>query len=111
MATTAASRRALGRLCRFGFARWTDHGAALGVHAQVPPLSERHLARLPEWTQRAHDRLLGEHLDQLANPQQREPQEEQRRVGVAAIAGRRDALGGIQQRPPRRSPRGLALEP
>lgn len=93
-------RRTLDRVCRFGLAQWVEDGATLGVHPQVGPISDRQLARLPEWTQRAHDRLLGEHLEHLAG--------EQPRASVTAITDRLDRL---QQRATGRSPQGFAIEP
>ena len=56
----------LDRLVRFGLAQPARDGAGLDVHRQVAPLSGRQLDRAPEWTRRAHDALLGTHLDQLA---------------------------------------------
>jgi len=56
----------LDRLVRFGLAEPACDGAGLDVHRQVAPLSGRQLDRAPEWTRRAHDALLGRHLDQLA---------------------------------------------
>jgi hypothetical protein len=44
--------RALQRLMMFGMARKVDD--AVAVRTVVPPLSVRHLARLPEHLQRAH---------------------------------------------------------
>jgi len=35
------------------------------VYRQVPPLTQRQLARLPEWTRDAEDRLLGAHITQI----------------------------------------------
>lgn len=54
------------RHVRFGLAQPARDGAGLDVHRQVAPLSGRQLDRAPEWTRRAHDALLGTHLDQLA---------------------------------------------
>ena len=47
-----AFSRALKRLEMFGMVRWVD--ATVTVRTVVPPLSVRHLARLPEHLQRAH---------------------------------------------------------
>jgi hypothetical protein len=61
--------------CRFWrtVTRLTQHRLAarpevdvLEVYATVRPLAPRQLARLPDWSRAAHDRLLGEHLDRLA---------------------------------------------
>lgn len=38
----------------------------LEVYVTVRPLAPHQVERIPEWSQRAHHRLLGEHLDQLA---------------------------------------------
>ena len=55
----------LERLVNFGLARPASDGAGLDVYRQVPPLTQRQLARLPEWTRDAEDRLLGAHLTQV----------------------------------------------
>jgi hypothetical protein len=57
--------RTFHRLAQFRLARPVE-GGRVGVFAQIPPISDRQLARLPEWTAQAHDRMLGDHLDQLA---------------------------------------------
>jgi len=49
---TNALTRALQRLVMFGLARHVD--VAVAVRTVVPPLSVRHLSRLPERLQRAH---------------------------------------------------------
>ncbi|HXH59446.1 hypothetical protein [Iamia sp.] len=66
--TGANSRlqHALDRTTRFGLADWTEPGRALRVYTEVPPLDRHRLAQLPDWSHRAHDRLLTEHIDQLA---------------------------------------------
>jgi hypothetical protein len=53
------------RLVGFGMAHLLP-GDELGVRTEVAPLSARQLARVPEWTRRVHDWLLGTHLDRLA---------------------------------------------
>jgi len=58
--------RALDRIVRGRLAEWTVPGQTLAVYAEVPPLGDRALARVPEATRRSHERLLGEHLDRLA---------------------------------------------
>lgn len=55
----------LERLARFGLARPAPDGAGLDVFRQVPPLSPRQLARVPEWTRDTHERLFGSHLEQI----------------------------------------------
>ena len=89
--------RSLDRTVRFGLAEWAAPGQALRIYTEVPPLTERRLARLPEWTQRAHGRLLAEHLDRLAvvaTP------------GVSAITARLDRFQD-QARPTRSDVPGL----
>ena len=53
--------------------RFTQYGLAtlsqpdvLEVYVTVRPLGPVKVRQLPEWSQRAHHRLLGEHLDRLA---------------------------------------------
>jgi hypothetical protein len=58
--------RTFRRLAQFRLARPVE-GGRVEVFAQIAPISDRQLARLPEWTARAHDRLLGSHLDRLAD--------------------------------------------
>ena len=45
----------------------------------------RRLDRLPEWSRRAHDRLLGQHVDQLAGVTDPTPE-------VTAVTARLDRL-------------------
>lgn len=59
-------QRSLDRLVRFSLATWREPGRALDAYTEVPPLSGRQLDRLPAWSRRSHDRLLSDHLDQLA---------------------------------------------
>jgi hypothetical protein len=49
------------RLAKFGFANRPAHGE-LGVYTRCAPLTSRLQARLPEWLQDTHRRLLEEHL-------------------------------------------------
>jgi hypothetical protein len=58
--------RTLDRLRAFGFATPVEDGS-VGVYMHVPAVPERLRARLPVWTQEAHDRLLAGHLDRLAS--------------------------------------------
>ena len=44
-------QRTMGRLVRFGLADWSG---VLRVRGSVPPLSSRHLERMPEWVREAH---------------------------------------------------------
>jgi hypothetical protein len=55
----------LDRLARFGLASGDRKPGVLEVYTHVPPLRPHHLARLPEWSRRTHDQLLGAHLDAL----------------------------------------------
>ena len=55
----------LERLVAFDLARPAHDRAGLDVYRQVPPLTQRQLARLPEWTRAAEERLLGAHLTQV----------------------------------------------
>jgi hypothetical protein len=54
-AKTAPVQRTLGRMVRFGLAEWAG---TLRVRATVPPLPQRHLARLSPRVQRNHERLV-----------------------------------------------------
>ncbi len=58
-------RHTLERVVRFRFATMASPGE-LQVYTEVPPLPERQLERLPSWCRREHERLLGQHLDGLA---------------------------------------------
>jgi hypothetical protein len=56
------------------FRRLASHGLAtplhegrIGVFAQVAPVTDLDLSRLPVWSQQAHARLLGDHLSRLAD--------------------------------------------
>lgn len=60
----------LQRLERFRFAAFSSP-ADLEVFTEAPPLSSRHLDRLPAWTAKRHEHLLGVHLDELARIQSR----------------------------------------
>ncbi len=55
----------LERLERFRFAAFSG-SEDLEVFTEAPPLSSRHLGRLPGWTVKRHEHLLGVHLDELA---------------------------------------------
>jgi hypothetical protein len=58
--------RALDRLAQFHLAEWLEPESAIAVYSEVAPFSDRRLARVPEWTRDAHERLLGAHLDRIA---------------------------------------------
>jgi hypothetical protein len=58
--------RALDRLAQFRLAEWIDPGRSIAVYTEVAPLRDQRLARLPQWTQEAHERLLDSHLDRIA---------------------------------------------
>lgn len=55
----------LNRLVQYGLARPPVDGAGLDVYRQVAPLSPRQLARVPQWSRDAHERLFGAHLAQF----------------------------------------------
>ncbi len=77
-------RRALQRLCTFELAR--PHGpGALAVRTRIPPLSLRHLSRLPEPLQASHRRWLTE--QRLPEPEQMRRRAGRLAAGLAA-AGR-----------------------
>lgn len=57
----------LSRIVRFRFAQWSAPGV-LDVYTEVRPLRERDLGRVPDWSARRHDELLGRHLDSLSAP-------------------------------------------
>ena len=90
--------RTLDRLAHFGLAGWVGPGA-VGIYTEVAPLSEQRLGRQPEWTQAAHHRLVGQHLDSLAN-------RGTNRSAVADITARLDQL---QQPRPAQDRAGQAL--
>lgn len=48
-------QRTMGRLVRFGMADWSG---VLRVRGTLPPLSGRHLARVPVWVREAHEVLV-----------------------------------------------------
>ncbi len=50
------------RLVKFRFASMAIPGE-LEVYTEVPPVSGHQLDRMPSWSRRQHDRLLGQHLD------------------------------------------------
>jgi len=75
----------LQRLARFGLATPTVDGTGLDVYRQVAPLSPRQVARLPEWTRDAHERLFGAHLEQIDHTARHQ-------ASVASITARLDRL-------------------
>jgi hypothetical protein len=86
-------------------AHWLP-GDELGVRTEVAPLSGRQLARVPEWSRRVHDRLLGTHLDRLALAHDR-TLDADRSLDRARITAR---LNHLQHRRPAIT-RGLGLQP
>jgi hypothetical protein len=60
--------RAVERIVGFGLAEWTEPDRALTVYQELSPLAEHQLAKLPDWSRRAHDTLLAAHIDRLAQP-------------------------------------------
>lgn len=65
--------RALDRTVRFGLARWNDAGQSVEVFYRIPALTPRQLERLPDWTQRAHQRLIDSHLQAIQTPTELKP--------------------------------------
>ena len=70
--TQSRLNRTLDRLTHFGLAGWLGP-ESIGVYTEVAPLSEQRLGCQPEWTQAAHHRLVGHHLD-TASPTGEQPQ-------------------------------------
>jgi hypothetical protein len=75
----------LNRIVQFGLARPAPDGTGLDVFRKVAPLSSRQLARVPEWTHATHERMFGNHLEQLGAAGRR-------RSNVASIGARLDRL-------------------
>ncbi len=75
----------LERIVTFGLARPGSDDAGLDVYRQLPPLAQRQLARLPEWTRAAEERLLGAHLTQVDDSSRH-------RANVVSITARLDRL-------------------
>ena len=78
----------LERLARFGLARPATDRAGLDVFRQVPPLSARQLARVPQWTRDAHERLFSTHLGQI----DRLDRLDRHQASVASVTARLDRL-------------------
>jgi hypothetical protein len=57
--------RTFDRLRKFGMLVGLDE-ASVGVYAHVPPVPQRLLKRVPDWTVRVHERLVQAHLEELA---------------------------------------------
>lgn len=73
------------RMCQFGLARPAG-GGTLDVFTRVAPLTSRQLARLPDWSVRAHDGWMqrqAERLSEVATPG---------RTPAASITARLDRL-------------------
>lgn len=82
------------RLVRFGFAQ--PHGPGrdhLDVYLEVPPLQARHLAKVPQWSRDAHDRLLGAHLEGFEGVSEHQAK-------IAAATARLDRVQHFSGRPP-----------
>lgn len=75
----------LNRLVQYRLARPSPDGAGLDVYQQVAPLSSRQLARVPEWTHDAHERLFGTHIEQIHDLAQHQ-------TSVASMGARLDRL-------------------
>lgn len=88
--TTPNSRfgRTLQRLVDFGMARRSPDSKGLDVFGRVPPLSARQLARVPDWTRSAHDRLVDAHLERFSEP----PSKPSHRPEAVEITARLDRI-------------------
>jgi hypothetical protein len=65
-ARRATFARTLDRLIKSRFAEWRVPAQAVDVYLQVPPVPEGRVYKLPEWSAKAHGRLLTSHLNSLA---------------------------------------------
>lgn len=83
--------RTLDRVVRFRLADWSQPGE-LDVYTEVPPVPERHLARVPSWTRALHDQLLGRHLDELAKVTALTAPTPVEAPGVVSLSARMDHL-------------------
>lgn len=93
----------LNRVVQYRLARPSPDGAGLDVYQQVGPLISRQLARVPEWTRDAHERLFGTHLEQIDDLVQH-------RASVASMGARLDRLQhGAPTVAPETHPLGQAL--
>jgi hypothetical protein len=106
LARSGRTWKTIERLVGFGMAHWLL-GDELGVRTEVAPLSGRQFARLPEWSPRVHDRLLGTHLDRLALAHTDRTLGPDRFLDTARITAR---LVHLQHRRPTIT-RGLGLQP
>jgi len=77
--------RTTSRIVRFGLAEWSEPDRSLDVFLQAPALDPHQLDRLPHWTQRAHERLLDQHLSRLTERPATSP-------AVATLTARLDRL-------------------
>lgn len=75
----------LNRLVQFGLAKPAPSGAGLDLYRHVAPLSTRQVARVPQWTRDAHERLFGAHLEQIDDLAQHQ-------ANVASITARLDQI-------------------
>jgi hypothetical protein len=91
--------RMLRRLAEYRLATPVE-GGRVGVFAQIGPLEGRALARLSPSTGRAHDELLGSHLEQLGRESAGGPSTE-RWAPPSEISRRLDSL---ERRPPMLTP-------
>jgi hypothetical protein len=91
VARSGRTRRTIERLVGFGVAHWLP-GDELGVRTEVAPLSSRQLARVPEWTRRVHDRLLGTHVDRFTLAHTDRTLDPDRFLDTARITARLDHL-------------------
>lgn len=65
--------RSLERCVSHRLARWYIPGHSLDVFLNVPALRDQQVARLPEWSQAAHRRLLTSHVEKVAPQLSRAP--------------------------------------
>lgn len=77
--------RSIDRVVRHGLATWEREGTGLDVYLQAPELNARQLERLPEWTRRAHLRLLDAHAQSIT-------QRDETGRNVSVISARLDRI-------------------
>ena len=93
----------MNRLVQYRLARPVPDGAGLEVFRQVSPLTPRQLDRVPQWTRDTHERLFGDHLEQIDDLAQHQ-------ASVASITARLDRIQSGSGRPTNGlAPQGKAL--
>lgn len=75
----------LDRLVYHRLARPSTDRTGLDIYRQVPPLAGQQLERVPQWTRNTHQRLLGDHLEQIDDLAQHQ-------ASVASITARLDRI-------------------